>query len=228
MATSRSRLTAPLIALAAVAGLSCTVGGPARQTAAAPASSARAMNSNALPRIDPHSPGLALRDGAALAPPKVLNLDAPAVDVGQVVEDPEGVERRKETRKEVTFSLKAKVLFTKDGAQLTNSARSRIASVARKIEPQPGTRVRVHGFTDNLGSSSHGDTLSQQRANAVQKVLAEELRATAVTFDTRGFGERHPVASNATETGRQQNRRVEITFSRTADLQGSFDGANTP
>ncbi|WP_225080820.1 OmpA family protein [Streptomyces sp. CoT10] len=228
MAANRSQLTAPLIALAAAAGLLCTVGGPARQAAATPASSALAINSNALPRIDPRSPGLALRDGAALAPPKVLGLDAPAVDVGQMIEDQEGAERREEVGKEVAFALKAEVLFTKDSARLTNSARSRIVSVARKIEPQPGTTVRVHGFTDNLGSSSHGDALSWRRAIAVQRVLAGELCATAVTFDTRGFGERHPVASNATETGRQQNRRVEITFSRTADGQGSLDGANTP
>ncbi|MFF4145135.1 OmpA family protein [Streptomyces sp. NPDC001698] len=228
MATNRSRLTTPLIALAAVAGLLCTVRWLARQDAATPASSALAISSNALPRVDPRSPGLALRDGSALAPPKILNLDAPTVDVGQVVEDQEGAERREETGREVTFDLKAEVLFTKDSARLSGSARSRIASVAREMQPQPGTKVRVYGFTDDLGSSSHGDALSRQRAVAVQRVLADELRDTAVTFDTRGFGERHPVASNTTEAGRQQNRRVEITFSRTADGQGSFDGANTP
>jgi outer membrane protein OmpA-like peptidoglycan-associated protein len=53
----------------------------------------------------------------------------------------------------VTFGLQAEVLFTKDSARLGSSARSRIASVAREIEPQPGTEVRVYGFTDDLGSS---------------------------------------------------------------------------
>lgn len=128
----------------------------------------------------------------------------------------------------MTFDLQAEVLFTKDTARLSSSAPSRIASVAREIEPQPGTEVRVYGFTDNLGSSSHGDALSEQRAVAVQRVLAQELCGTAVTFDTHGFGERHPVATNATEAGRQQNRRVEISFSRTAGEQGSFDDPNSP
>ncbi|WP_051844919.1 OmpA family protein [Streptomyces sp. NRRL S-813] len=128
----------------------------------------------------------------------------------------------------MTFDLQAEVLFAKDSARLSNSARSRIAAVTREIEPQPGTEVRVYGFTDNLGTSSHGDILSRQRAVAVQGVLAEELHGTTVTFDARGFGERPPMAPNASEAGRQQNRRVEISFSRTVDTQGLFDGADTP
>jgi outer membrane protein OmpA-like peptidoglycan-associated protein len=59
-------------------------------------------------------------------------------------------------------------------------------------------------------------------------VLAQELSGTAVTFDRRGFGERRPVASNATEADRQKNWRVEISFLRTADSQGSFDSASAP
>lgn len=122
----------------------------------------------------------------------------------------------------MTFDLQAEVLFPKDSARLSSSAWSRIASVAREIGRQPGTKVRVYGFTDDLGSSAHGDALSRQRAVAVQGAVAKELHGAAVTFDTRGFGERHPVASNATEAGREKNRRVEISFVRTADARGSF------
>jgi outer membrane protein OmpA-like peptidoglycan-associated protein len=75
------------------------------------------------------------------------------------------------------------------------------------------TKVRVFGFTDDLGSSAHGDVLSRQRANAVQAVLADILPPT-IAFETRGFGERRPVASNTTEASRRENRRVEISFPR--------------
>jgi outer membrane protein OmpA-like peptidoglycan-associated protein len=56
-----------------------------------------------------------------------------------------------------------------------------------------------------------GDLLSQQRADAVQAVLADEL-PSPVTFEARGFGERRPVAPNTAEAGRRANRRVEISF----------------
>lgn len=213
MVTTRSRITAPLLALTVAASI--LAGGSAGKAAAAPLPSAAASGAHALLTIG--SPGLALRAGATLAPPKVLDLGSQHAGIGEVVEDQERAERREDTGTQVTFGLQSEVLFTKDSARLGSSARSRIASVAREIEPQPGTEVRVYGFTDDLGSSSHGDALSQQRAVAVQRVLAQELRGTAVTFDTHGFGERHPVASNATEASREKNRRVEISYSRTAD-----------
>lgn len=224
MVTTRSRITAPLLALTVAASI--LAGGSAGRAAATPLPSAPASGAHAPLTLDSDSPGLALRAGATLAPPKILDLGSQPAGIGEVVEDQEGAERREDTGTQVTFDLQAEVLFTKDSARLGSSARSRIASVAREIEPQPGTEVRVYGFTDDLGSSSHGDALSQQRAVAVQRVLAQELRGTAVTFDTHGFGERHPVASNATEAGRQQNRRVEISFSRSAGRQGSFDDPN--
>ncbi|MEU5524686.1 OmpA family protein [Streptomyces sp. NPDC047860] len=226
MVTTRSRITAPLLALTVAASI--LPGGSAGRAAATPLPSAPVSVAHALLTIHPGSPGLALRAGATLAPLKILDLGSQPAGIGEVVEDQEGAERREDTGTLVTFGLQAEVLFTKDSPRLGSSARSRIANVAREIEPQPRTKVRVYGFTDDLGSSSHGDALSQQRAVAVQRVLAQELRGTAVTFDTHGFGERHPVASNDTEAGRKKNRRVEISFSRTADMQGSFDDPNAP
>ncbi|WP_436850967.1 OmpA family protein [Streptomyces hokutonensis] len=96
------------------------------------------------------------------------------------------------------------VLLARDSSRLTSSARSRLAAIAAEIKQQAVTRVRVFGFTDNLGSSAHGDILSQQRADAVQAVLADTLPST-VTFEARGFGERRPVASNTTEAGRRES-----------------------
>ncbi|MEU6260446.1 OmpA family protein [Streptomyces sp. NPDC047043] len=175
---------------------------------------------SSVPRAATHpdrsSPDLALRTGETLAPSKILDLRSDPVDISRTVEDQDRAQRRTDTARDVTYELQAGVLFTKDSARLSDSARSRIAAIARSIEQHPATRVRISGFTDNLGSAAHGKVLSEQRARAVQTVLAGELRATAVTFETHGFGERQPIASNATEAGRQMNRRVEISFPRTA------------
>ncbi|MER6407507.1 OmpA family protein [Streptomyces viridosporus] len=157
--------------------------------------------------LDPNDPDLKLPDGATLAEPKVL-------DIKQVVEDQSGDERREDTNSDVKFALQAEVLFGKDSAKLGAQAKARIATIAEEIKTQNATRIRVFGFTDNLGSSAHGDVLSRQRANAVHGVLEQELNDSGVTYEVRGYGEQYPIADNSTEAGRKKNRRVEISFPR--------------
>ncbi|GGZ05209.1 hypothetical protein GCM10010300_56480 [Streptomyces olivaceoviridis] len=159
-------------------------------------------------KVDPTDPDLKLPEGATLAEAKVL-------DIKSVVEDQSGDERREDTNADVTFALQAEVLFDKDSAKLGAEAKARIAGIAEEIRKQNATQVRVFGFTDNLGSSAHGDTLSKQRANAVQAVLDQDLNAPSITFDVRGYGEQYPIADNSTEAGRKKNRRVEVSFPRT-------------
>ncbi|MFJ8107183.1 OmpA family protein [Streptomyces sp. NPDC096132] len=159
--------------------------------------------------VDPNDPDLKLPEGGTLAEPKVL-------DIKQVVEDQSGDERREDTNADVTFALQAEVLFGKDSAKLGAEAKARIAVIADEIKKQNTKLIRVFGFTDDLGSSAHGDVLSKQRADAVQAELAGDLNDPAITFEVRGYGEQYPIADNSTEEGRKKNRRVEITFPRTA------------
>ena len=69
----------------------------------------------------------------------------------------------------------------------------------------------IAGHTDSKGTEEHNQTLSQQRAQSVAQYLATRgvkiERMIAV-----GAGEKHPVASNDTDAGRAQNRRVELTL----------------
>ncbi|MGX1132840.1 outer membrane protein OmpA-like peptidoglycan-associated protein [Streptomyces glaucescens] len=157
--------------------------------------------------LDANDPDLKLPEGATLAEPKVL-------DIKQVVEDESGEERREDTNADVKFALQAEVLFPRDSAKLSAEAKARIEAIAQEIKTQNATRIRVFGFTDNLGSSSHGDVLSRQRANAVHDILDTELNDPGVTFEVRGYGEDYPIASNASEEGRKKNRRVEVSFPR--------------
>ncbi|MER7925178.1 OmpA family protein [Streptomyces sp. NPDC096057] len=161
-------------------------------------------------KVDPNDPDLKLPEGATLADPKVL-------DIKTVVEDQGGEERREDTNSDVTFALQAEVLFSKDSAKLSAEAKARIDAIAEEIKKQNASTVRVFGFTDNLGSSAHGDILSKQRADAVQAVLDSDLNNPNITFEVRGYGEQYPIADNSTEAGRKKNRRVEVTFPRTAN-----------
>ncbi|MFH8365881.1 OmpA family protein [Streptomyces sp. NPDC018031] len=178
-----------------------------------PAGLARADNGPGAPadttppvEIDPDDPDLRLADGARLATGRVL-------DIKSVVETDDGEERREDTNEKVKFALQAEVLFGKNSARLGREAGARIRTIAAEIERQGATTVRVFGFTDSLGSSAHGDRLSKQRADAVQRALAEHLGA-GVEYEIRGYGEQYPIADNSTEEGRKKNRRVEVGFAR--------------
>ncbi|NNJ06768.1 OmpA family protein [Streptomyces sp. PKU-MA01144] len=159
------------------------------------------------PEVDGESPGLKIRDGATLAPARVL-------DIVSVVESEGGEERREETSSNLKFALQAEVLFGKDSAKLSGAANARIAEIAAEIRGQGAKRVRVFGFTDNLGSAAHGDVLSKQRADAVHKVLSQQLGGSGISYEIRGYGEQYPIADNGTEDGRKKNRRVEVSFPR--------------
>ncbi|WP_055596560.1 OmpA family protein [Streptomyces hirsutus] len=214
MTRSRTRLEAPRLAavattvtvLVATSLYSVTGAAAADDPSVPPGTQATA---SAPVELDPNDPDLKLPDGATLAEPKVL-------DIKQVVEEQSGDERREDTNAEVTFALQAEVLFGKDSAKLSSQAKARIGAIAEEIKKQNATRIRVFGFTDNLGSSAHGDVLSRKRANAVHTILGQELNDPNVTYEVRGYGEQYPIADNSTEAGRKKNRRVEISFPRTA------------
>ena len=101
------------------------------------------------------------------------------------------------------------VLFSVDSASLRPDLIADLGSVAQNLLSYPNSRIEVIGHTDNSGSAAYNQDLSQRRAVAV----AEVLRNSGVPsgrIATYGRGEDAPVASNQTDYGRAQNRRVEI------------------
>jgi outer membrane protein OmpA-like peptidoglycan-associated protein len=158
------------------------------------------------PSIDANAPGLKLTDGGTLAPARV-------VDIKSVVEDLGGEERREDTNSDVKFALQAEVLFPKDSATLMPEAAARIKAIAQEAQTNKATKIRVFGFTDNLGSYEHGKVLSKKRADMVQVELNKSL-GSSVTFEVRGYSEDYPIADNSNEEGRKKNRRVEVSFPR--------------
>jgi outer membrane protein OmpA-like peptidoglycan-associated protein len=117
----------------------------------------------------------------------------------------------KKTARGLEITL-ADVLFDTDKAQLRSGGSRDVQKLAGILKQYPQHYVLIEGFTDNTGSSSHNQDLSERRAGAVRAALL----ATGVSsdrIDNRGYGETFPVASNATAAGRQLNRRVEIIVS---------------
>jgi outer membrane protein OmpA-like peptidoglycan-associated protein len=114
------------------------------------------------------------------------------------------------------------VLFDTGQATLKEGAQAKLDQLAGVLRNHPERRVMVAGFTDSVGSADSNLALSRARAESVRNALM--ARGVPVErIDTRGHGEARPVASNSTQAGRQQNRRVEVVFS---DERGRFASVN--
>ncbi len=109
----------------------------------------------------------------------------------------------------LTVNMPQDLLFAIDSASLRPDLRSDLGAVASSLLRYPNSRIEVVGHTDNTGSAQHNYQLSQRRAGSVAGVLTGNgVPANRVSIYGRGFDQ--PIASNATEAGRAQNRRVEI------------------
>jgi outer membrane protein OmpA-like peptidoglycan-associated protein len=104
------------------------------------------------------------------------------------------------------------VLFDTGKYSLKSGAREKLAKVAGILLAYPGLNIEVGGYTDNVGSDSMNQALSENRAGSVRDYLVQEGVLTN-SVSARGFGNTLPVASNDNSAGRQQNRRVELLVS---------------
>ena len=110
---------------------------------------------------------------------------------------------------QVTFE--SGLLFDFDSDVLRAQAKQNLATFAKSLDKYPGTDVLIVGHTDDKGTNSYNAALSARRAAAAESYLATQGVTTARLRST-GRGETEPVASNDTDAGRQQNRRVEIAI----------------
>lgn len=111
------------------------------------------------------------------------------------------------------------VLFDFDEATLKPGGERAAKNLATFLKEYPERRVLIEGFTDNIGNASYNKELSKRRAGPLRRELvARGISSSRIRI--RGYGEKYPVASNNTEAGRQQNRRVEVIIS---DKEGTIE-----
>jgi OOP family OmpA-OmpF porin len=101
------------------------------------------------------------------------------------------------------------VNFEFDSARLTSEAKARLDSDVQILLRHSDLKVEIAGHTDSVGAASYNESLSLRRAESVRDYLVGK-GAKAANLTVRGYGESNPVASNDTEAGRAQNRRVEF------------------
>jgi len=111
----------------------------------------------------------------------------------------------------ITLNMPGNVTFATDSSDLSPAFFDVLNSVGKVLGEYEQTVVEVAGHTDSTGSESYNQSLSERRAESVTGYLSSQgvIRERLITV---GMGELRPVADNATDEGRQANRRVEITI----------------
>lgn len=107
------------------------------------------------------------------------------------------------------LGLDAKVLFGNNQDKLSADSKQTVEKLASELLHVGLNKVNLDGHTDNYGDASYNTDLSLRRANTVAAAFADAGMPRA-NIHTRGLGQSQPVASNKTQAGRAQNRRVSV------------------
>lgn len=127
----------------------------------------------------------------------------------------------------IVVEFNEKILFGFDRSDLSASAEKNLNNLADVLKENPDTNIEIQGHTDSKGSDSYNEGLSQRRASAVSNYL-KTRGVGGGRITTKGYGESAPVASNDTEEGRAQNRRVNflITANEKMKADARKEGGN--
>ena len=144
-----------------------------------------------------HSENFSLTDSANIEQPFLMNIDLqPIPEESVATSDTKG--------KAITLK---NVFFESGSAALKSTSESELNRLFKLLKDNENLKIQINGHTDNVGTPSDNQTLSENRAKAVYDYLiAKKISANRLKF--KGFGESEPIADNATVEGRRENRRT--------------------
>lgn len=139
-------------------------------------------------------------------------MDKQAEEIKKEVPDAEVIHNPGEEGIIINFT--SKVLFGFDKYSLTDKSKATIKDLAKVLNKYPDTDLIIQGHTDSQGSDEYNQTLSENRAGSVADYLKTQ-GVSSSRIKTIGYGKTQPIATNETDAGRAENRRV--TFVITAN-----------
>lgn len=148
-------------------------------------------------------------------------MDKQAKEIEQEVEGVE-VERVGEG---ILLTFDSGLLFNFDSYQLTATTKANLDKMAEIVKKYEDTEILIEGHTDSVGSDAYNMTLSKNRAQSVADYLAGQGVAKS-RLKTKGYGESRPITTNDTDSGRQQNRRVEAAIYANENLKKDAKDGN--
>ncbi len=118
---------------------------------------------------------------------------------------------------EIRVTWDSAILFDFDSSMLKVESQQNIRKMGEVFANYPDTDIVIAGHTDNVGSESYNQKLSERRAKAVYGYLVD-IGIDAARLTTVGYGELRPISTNDTDAGRSANRRVEINIRANEEL----------
>lgn len=122
----------------------------------------------------------------------------------------------------IKITFDSGILFGFDSSTLQPEAKANISKLAVILKKYPDTNILVTGHTDSDGSDQYNKDLSERRAKSVSDyAMLQGVNSSRLSII--GLGETEPVASNDTDNGKSQNRRVEIAIFANEDLKAAAE-----
>lgn len=115
----------------------------------------------------------------------------------------------KQPKHSLRISMTSATAFDVNSQSIKTGFYSTMNKIAKVLNKYGKTELMIVGHTDSTGSAAFNQTLSEKRANAVNRYLLQQ-KVISQRLSTFGKGEQHPIATNDTTEGRRKNRRVEI------------------
>ena len=125
----------------------------------------------------------------------------------------------------IKITFDSGILFEYDSSELQPVAKANIESLAKILQKYPDTNILIEGDTDNTGTDEYNQKLSERRAQAVAD-YQKSLGVAGSRISTVGLGELNPIASNDSDYGREQNRRVEVAIFANDKLKKAAENGN--
>jgi len=121
----------------------------------------------------------------------------------------------------IALTFESGLLFPFDSSDLLPAGQENLRNLAESLREYPDTEVLIVGHTDSRGSDQYNQGLSERRANSAADVLAS-FGVPRDRIRTAGRGESEPIATNETEPGMQENRRVEVAIFASEEYRESL------
>ncbi|UZD24160.1 OmpA family protein [Algoriphagus halophytocola] len=118
----------------------------------------------------------------------------------------------------IKITFDSGLMFPVDQAELNAASRQNLAELSETLQKYEETNILVEGHTDNTGSEDYNMKLAERRAYSVEDFLTSNGIAKK-RLEITAYGEMQPTATNQTEAGRQQNRRVEVAIYANKKMQ---------
>lgn len=120
----------------------------------------------------------------------------------------------------VKYCVSLNIEFDIDKAEIRPQYRDEVAKVGDFMKKAGTTTAVIEGYADEVGSEDYNLQLSQRRAESVVKSLVDNFGIDPSRLSAKGYGKARPIADNRTDTGRQQNRRINAVIDCALDVKG--------